>query len=537
MPRRFGAFDYDAGELNVQIGDLVSISFKGRDERGIVIDLQSNSDYDKLQPITEILAAKHITKQQLNLYREIAFNTCQSLPSIIWHALVPSKPQKRPLTHSLKLRRSDIPSEPTEPFSGHLREQIAFVAQIIKRSQGQVLIICPDNQVASSVLSFIPKALPLSSADNITLSKWRRGEAAIAIGVRSNILHPAKNITDIVLIDEHSDLYRKLNKNPRLYLPSVVLSMQRHLHATIHRVGYSYPLSHDKQLAPNRIVHLQQSPPSSVPFVSDEVFERLSDSKASALLIYNRKGYARKLQCNECQYIPFCGSCGGDVKLRSDDLVCTSCSTEMWYPESCPSCRKGDLKFRQLGISFILKQLKKHFPHARSIEYPQRDSGPAIDLTTEKIFYSGVEFGRSYDMLINLSFDFDLQHIHFRSLGVARYKLERLLHIASSLKAESIVQTWDAELLEKIASQTFAQDELNARTLVSRPPISGEIFIEGDYTASKSLDYSQHSGTITLFPELDEIPELLHDLNKLDDSVKIANYSHYAKDCFTQSEP
>lgn len=528
MPRRFDVFDYVKTQPNLKRGDLVSVPFKSRDERAIVIETAEESDVTKPKPVNEILVHSYLSDAQIDLYQEIAFNTSQSLSSILHFACSPSKPQKQLQSARVFLKRFDIPKLTNEPISGHLRKQIAACGRIVKNATSQTLILCPDNIVAAYVSTFL-HATVLSGASFDDLRSWRNGSMRVAVGVRTNTLHPAKQLSDIILLDGESELYRKLNKNPRIHLPSAAESMARHLGAKLHHIGYSYPLSGNTQLAPSRVIHLHQSPMSDLPLISDEVFELLGKKSTSTLIIYNRKGHAKKLQCSSCQYIPFCDVCGGDVKLREDDLVCVSCGAEMWYPKACPACKIGELKFKQLGINFLSKQLSQHFENVRIINSVQHDAISTIDLATEKFFYQASEFGRSYNHIVNLAFDFDLQHLHYRALAVTRYKLERFLHVANALSAESYLQTWDIELFEKIASRTFPEDELNARTLVLRPPISGEIVIEGEYKAPAGVDFSEHSDRITLFPDLDILPKLLHDLNELDDSVKISNYSTYAK--------
>ena len=81
----------------------------------------------------------------------------------------------------------------------------------------------------------------------------------------------------------------------------------------------------------------------------------------------NRRGYAPYLECNTCNWIPYCKNC--DVTLTyhkgSNELTCHYCGFHRKVPATCDVCGQPALQTKGYGKEKIEDELKLFFPEAR----------------------------------------------------------------------------------------------------------------------------------------------------------------------------
>jgi primosomal protein N' (replication factor Y) len=207
----------------------------------------------------------------------------------------------------------------------------------------------------------------------------KRGEAQIAIGVRSAIFAPFEKLGLIIVDEEHESTYKQEDPAPRYHLRQVALRRAQLEGATLvlgsgtpsletfyyAQVG-AYQLLEMKTRvvggAPPRvqIVELGDEPTWVGPMLKEKIAERLQRSE-QVILLLNRLGYAFAL-CKECKKVARCPSCGIalTLHLRLQHLSCRYCGYDLKLPK-CRHCGSENLSFWGAGTERLELELRKLF--------------------------------------------------------------------------------------------------------------------------------------------------------------------------------
>lgn len=222
--------------------------------------------------------------------------------------------------------------------------------------------------------------------------EWKRlknGEARIAIGARSAIFAPLKNIGAIFIDEEHDSSYISDN-NPRYDTREVAEFRTKHNDAVLvlgsatpDMCTYAKAASGEYRLIslPNRISSYKLPDMELVdmtaefrygnrsPFshtLIDAIGEAL-DRKEQIMLFLNRRGFSSFVRCKECGYIPKCQLC--DISLTyhkaENRLKCHYCGTTYNVLTKCPECGSIEIKQGRVGTEKIVEELNTLFPSAR----------------------------------------------------------------------------------------------------------------------------------------------------------------------------
>lgn len=173
----------------------------------------------------------------------------------------------------------------------------------------------------------------------------------------------------------------QLNKIP-IVLGSATPSLESFAHAqsgkytllTLHAKHGSAPLPRIE------VVNLCEEKPWTMasPSISSKLYDSLRDSLAAqqqAFILYNRRGFASYLQCDECGTALTCSLCSVTLTYHKTNhsLVCHYCGTRMTPPIVCPSCPplnsletpRPALTHRGAGTERIVEEITELFPAAR----------------------------------------------------------------------------------------------------------------------------------------------------------------------------
>lgn len=218
--------------------------------------------------------------------------------------------------------------------------------------------------------------------------EWNRlasGEAKIAIGARSAIFAPLKNLGLIVIDEEHDGSYYS-ESNPRFHTHEVAQYMAYLndcpliLGSATPSVVSSYLVktgeykliqlterANRKELPNIEIVDMLSeirngnSGIFSSKFLS-ELDNCLSDKK-QAMIFLNRRGFSSFVMCRNCGYVPKCEDC--DVSLvyhKEDDMLkCHYCNKRYRALNTCPKCGSPSIRFGAVGTQRVVEELKKLF--------------------------------------------------------------------------------------------------------------------------------------------------------------------------------
>ena len=221
--------------------------------------------------------------------------------------------------------------------------------------------------------------------------QWRllhEGKAQVALGVRSTIFAPLKNLGVIIVDEEHESAFKqedRLRYSARdmamvraqqekcvVILGSATPSIESYHHVL---GGKLERLSLLKRYAeapmPNmEIVDLRQVKMEGTvsPRLAKQIAETLNNKK-QAILFLNRRGYSSFVTCQDCGDVPKCKNCSVSLTTYkgTSSMECHYCGFLITAPKNCVECGSAELNFGGLGTESLEIELKEKFPSARII--------------------------------------------------------------------------------------------------------------------------------------------------------------------------
>ncbi|MGM0436833.1 MAG: primosomal protein N' [Bacillota bacterium] len=294
--------------------------------------------------------------------------------------------------------------------SGKTEVYLQLVEKILNKKQGAIILV-PEISLAPVMVRrfysrFGDKIAVLHSnlSTGERYDEWLRlknGEAQIAIGARSAIFAPIKNLGIIIIDEEHENSYKqssypyyharevgvkraKINGIP-LVLGSATPSLKSYYLAQKKYFKYlSLPERINKRdLPPVNIIDMRdEMKEGNLSIFSQKLknnIEKALTRNEQILLFLNRRGYSSFALCRECGHVLRCENC--DISLTYHDkenlLKCHYCDYHREIPRFCPECGSEYIKKFGIGTEKLEEEVKKYFPEA---EVDRMD----IDTTTQK---------------------------------------------------------------------------------------------------------------------------------------------------------
>ncbi|OGL97131.1 hypothetical protein A2317_01310 [Candidatus Uhrbacteria bacterium RIFOXYB2_FULL_41_10] len=542
LPRKFAHFDYLIAEgITLSVGDVVNIQFKHCETLGVVRGISKSTEQSKLSKVDRIAFKQLLTADDILRLEKIAGQIVQSPSSIFLATLngIEQKMQQTTLVAGTQLGKIDAQTAGTIKlalqtlakhdlcFETSLEGAIATVYSLCSRKNQQILILVPRERDAEIFSSYIPNQHAVlhgktkQSQRRWILENWQSGKLQILIGTRQASLLPASNIGTIIIYDPDCPDHANSMRNPRFdaRASSELLAKQHDAHRL-----FLGPLSRVEELGVNKIkstippcqlVDLgNQMERTNSLLISDLLQKAIKEAlqnKKSVLLSYNAKGVAKRLQCKACGHIPLCGTCGAQPHVRSGDLVCPVCKTEMWIPQICPACSQKTLGMKGIGNKKLATDLQKMFPqaHIGIIDKEHRySSNASIILVTEFYFQSSYKpfpidrFGLIAEICIDKSLGTD----YLSSMTTAQ-RLYRILHMASVHKAKVIVQTWVPEIIKPMLdAEKFLKSESELRKAYQLPPFTDQFEIKEKADENIKVITCKHKDRDQLLKKLTSLP-------------------------------
>jgi len=247
--------------------------------------------------------------------------------------------------------------------------------------------------------------------------RWRHwaeltsGRVRVAIGARSAIFAPVKSL-GLVIVDEEHDSSYKQNEGIRYHardlamvrakyascpaiLGSATPSLEtyhnaitgKYRHLTLSKQFYSAePPTFD-------IIDLTNIKPWQMPSksISPKFLSSLShalDRGGQAFILYNRRGFARYLQCSSCEYVIGCPHCSVTLTYHQNNnsLLCHQCGFSLIPPLVCNGCGRSSsadgadepiFSERGSGTERVHEELAALLPKARVAKL-DRDSASTV---------------------------------------------------------------------------------------------------------------------------------------------------------------
>ena len=228
-------------------------------------------------------------------------------------------------------------------------------------------------------------------SDGERVDAWRslaQGTRRVAVGARSAVFAPVRDLAAIVVDEEHDASYKQ-SEAPRYHARDVALRRARIEGARV-VLGSATPALETWALRdrvpavrlPQRIgarpmptvalvdmrtaarVPAAGPVPWSVP-LDDAVREALA-AEDQVLLLLNRRGFAHFLQCQGCGHVWECPACSISLTVHRSPpaLRCHYCGYEVSVPSACPACGADAQQSRGIGTQSLERWLAERYPAA-----------------------------------------------------------------------------------------------------------------------------------------------------------------------------
>lgn len=283
--------------------------------------------------------------------------------------------------------------------SGKTEVYFEAIAEALKSAaNGQVLVLLPEIALTQSILKrFTDRFLAEPAVWHSGLPPkerrrvWREineGRARIAIGARSSVFLPFRNLRLAVVDEEHDPTYKQSDgliyqardlavarakiDGAAVVLASATPSLESLVNARSGRyVHVPLPARVGTAVLPQiETIDLRQHAPPAGRWLSDPMVAAMKDTLAAGeqvLLFLNRRGYAPLVLCRDCGH----RMTAPDTQTMLVEhrftgmLVCHLTGFSMPKPEVCPNCGARDsLTSVGPGVERIAEEATAHFPDA-----------------------------------------------------------------------------------------------------------------------------------------------------------------------------
>lgn len=357
-------------------------------------------------------------------------------------------------------------------------------------------------------------------SDGERYDEWRRlllGQAKVALGARSAVFAPLKDVGVIIIDEEHDNSYVS-ESNPRYFTSDVAEFRAKHNgaklilgSATPSLESYHKAMKGEYQLITlkNR-ANKKQMPTIETVDMRDEIRlgntgvfsaclvsaleETLKDGN-QAMLFLNRRGFASFKRCRNCGFVPKCPNCDVSLTYHQEDesLRCHYCGAKYRTINKCPKCGYEDLKEGKTGTEKVVDEVLKLFPSARVLRMDNdttktKDSyvkilsdfgeGKADILVGTQMIAKGHDF-KNVTLVGIIDADLSLYYSDYRS---AERTFQLITQVAGRAGREQkpgrvIMQTYSPRhyvygYAKEYDFEGFYTKEINSRELTKYPPFT-----------------------------------------------------------------
>jgi primosomal protein N' (replication factor Y) len=277
--------------------------------------------------------------------------------------------------------------------SGKTEIYIRAIEEVLLRGQ-EAIVLVPEISLTPQLLSrFIDRfgknlaLLHSGLGRGERYDQWRRiwkGEVKIAMGARSAIFAPFKNVGIIVVDEEHDPSYKQEEKL-KYHARDVAVVRAKQAEATL-LLGSATPSLESFYNAERGKFHLLNLPEriEGRPLPRVEVvdvrkeggllseklraaLQKNIEDKKQSLLFLNRRGFANFILCPDCGLTFKCPNCSVTLTyhLRDRSLQCHYCDYRIQAPGDCPKCQGHRLQGMGIGTERLEQEIKSLFPETQ----------------------------------------------------------------------------------------------------------------------------------------------------------------------------
>jgi primosomal protein N' (replication factor Y) len=287
-------------------------------------------------------------------------------------------------------------------------ETYITLAKEVMESGGGVLVLVPEISLTPQLIDRFKSRLSITQDSEIAVlhsrmsvmerfAAWQSlvdGSCRIAIGARSAVFAPVKNLRLIVVDEEHEGAYKQYDSVPRyhardaavvraamLKAVAVLGSATPSLESYYNAVEGKYELITMKQRAKNaslpsiRILDLRTAAKrkgfsrTRTALTEDlrKAIQLRIERKEGVVLLQNRRGFSTHIECLNCGTAEMCPNCAVTLTFHqgAKQMRCHYCGYTIPMRTTCVTCGSEELSLGGLGTERVEEDLKIAFPDAR----------------------------------------------------------------------------------------------------------------------------------------------------------------------------
>ena len=407
--------------------------------------------------------------------------------------------------------------------SGKTEVYLQAIAAELEAGRGAIVLVPEISLTPQTVQRFVSRfgdrvaLLHSALSDGERYDEWHRlrsGAARVAVGPRSAVFAPVADLGLIVVDEEHEPSYKQDSSAPRYHardvavlrgaiegakvvLGSATPSLESWHNAETGKYAFAVlPSRAGRGTFPKVATIDMGSPENRSRIFSRELLDAISsrlDRSEQTILLLNRRGYSRSVECCGCGATVDCPGCGIPYTYHKSDSCCRChvCGGWIPVPASCPACGSTDFTYRGIGTQRAESVLKTCFPRAR-IARMDADSTSRKNshddilgafrrhetdiLLGTQMIAKGLDFP-NVTLVGVLNADMALKMPDFRAAERAFQLLSQVTGRAgrADLPGEALIQTYDpgSETIKAAAAgdfASFAGKELKMREEAFFPP-------------------------------------------------------------------
>jgi primosomal protein N' (replication factor Y) (superfamily II helicase) len=291
--------------------------------------------------------------------------------------------------------------------SGKTRVYIELLEEVVRGQGRGAIVLVPEIALTPQTVDrfrarFGDDVAVLHSAlsEGERYDAWRMlrsGGRRIAVGARSAVFAPVRDLGAIVVDEEHESTYKQ-GETPRYHAREVAL-MRARMAGAVCLLGSATPALESwanarrgkytllelparvegRPLPDVQVVDLRKEReasrdrPAGIPGpmalstpLRSAVQDRL-DRGEQVILLLNRRGYANFVQCRSCGHVWQCDRCNVSLTYHRTRrrLICHYCFHDEAPPGRCSQCGQDAVSFRGLGTEQVERIVTETFPTAR----------------------------------------------------------------------------------------------------------------------------------------------------------------------------
>lgn len=286
--------------------------------------------------------------------------------------------------------------------SGKTRVYIEAILQVI-RDNKSALVLTPEISLTPQLAQNIQRSVSapvLVLHSNLTQKERRRlweetlysKSPLVIVGARSALFVPIRNL-GLIVVDEFHDGAYKQDQSPYYSAIRVAGALAGIHHAKLFfgsatppvteyyiAKQKNVPILRMEQVATRRTSKTEttiktinirdRSNFTRSSNISNQLLDAISASIRSneqSLVFLNRRGTARLISCQDCDWQATCPHCDLPLTYHGDTHImrCHTCGYKAAPVVFCPKCASADISFKSIGTKALEAQLKKIYPDAR----------------------------------------------------------------------------------------------------------------------------------------------------------------------------